>query len=93
MQKRWIGLLVCVLVTGAISTPGHAEGPPAGAENGWVIVQYATPARAAMSTTGYVPTLAEDGYRKLRVPAGKTPERYAAELRAQACDSLQAPEQ
>jgi len=69
------------LAAATIATPGRAEQPPAEPESGWVIVKYETPARQAMSTTGYVPTLAEDGYRRLPVPAGKTPEQYAAELR------------
>jgi subtilisin family serine protease len=64
---------------GGSETP-PAEEPPAD----FVVVQYAAPAQAqaAGDDTSTGRLLAEDGFVRVPVPAGRDPEEFAAELRA-----------
>lgn len=92
MQKRWLGILaLCLLASAAggqqtgLASPGGvapAEAP-GGAPAEYVTVRLAGGADAQQQRQAGAapPTLAEQGYRSLAVPAGQTAQEYLSELR------------
>ena len=94
MRVRWLGLAAVVVAIGAGAASGALSNPAAAAEtpaeyidvhfNTGVSVQQLTP-------DGSPPTLHDQGFRHLPVPAGMTAQEYLAELR-QRSDVLEAVE-
>ena len=84
MHGRWLGLaaLAVALGTGAVSgvrtQSAAAESPVA-----YVDIQLNTGVTIeSLNADGSTPTLAQQGFRHLPVPKGKTSEQYVDELRA-----------
>lgn len=87
MRKRWLGIIALGLVTAfAVKlplqrvAPAFAESGPADYGNR-VIVQYQTQAnREYQVAGGDAPSLADQGFRELTVPAGMTRDAFIAQL-------------
>ena len=83
MRGRWLGLAAIVVALGAGAVSG-AQSRPAAAEapSGYVDVQFDTGVSIqSLNADGSSPTLAQQGFRTLAVPAGMTAEAFVAELR------------
>ncbi|HML99031.1 MAG TPA: S8 family serine peptidase [Tepidiformaceae bacterium] len=85
MRARWLGIFALVLAatTGAATTTLHEPIALAEAPEAYVDVQFDTGVSAQeLRADGLPPTLAEQGFRRLAVPKGKTAGEFLAELRA-----------
>jgi hypothetical protein len=83
VRGRWLGLAAIVVALGAGAVSG-AQSRPAAAEapSGYVDVQFDTGVSIqSLNADGSSPTLAQQGFRTLAVPAGMTAEAFVAELR------------
>lgn len=65
----------------ALPANARAESPLPAAPGEYVVIKLATGARESLRKGGAPPTLAEEGFRILPVPAGKTADEYVTELR------------
>jgi hypothetical protein len=85
VRKRWLGIFaLCVLSCfGGSASAGRAEGPSGEPPDDYVIVQFQGGVSAqALTASGKGPSLAEQGYRTVAVPKGKTRDQFLAELQA-----------
>lgn len=85
MRARWLGMIALVLAatTGAATTTLEEPLALAEAPEAYVDVQFDTGVSAQqLRADGLPPTLAEQGFRRLAVPRGKSVDEFLAELRA-----------
>ena len=81
MRRRWTGLFaVCLLTLVVGASPALAQTAPAGPDQ-YVIIQR-IPSKHALHADGSRPTLAEEGWQTLPVPAGMTTNEFLSKLRA-----------
>lgn len=94
MRARGLALAVIILAVGMGAAAGVRPGRVvAEAPDEYIVVQYDTGRSIEdLGPDGLPPTLAERGYRQVRVPKGRSAEAFAAELR-QAPGVLYADEQ
>ena len=83
MRERWRGLAgLCILaILFLLSGQARAQEPEEAVPQPYVVVKLATGPRESLRRDGVPPTLAEEGFRVVPVPPGKTVEQYLAGLR------------
>lgn len=86
-RLRGLGVLVTLAALAVLTAhPGRVASQPsdglADLDAGYVVVQYASLRVAAQRADGLAPSLQDQGFRSVRVPPGRDPEAFAAELRA-----------
>ena len=82
MRERWLFILAfCVLSTLFGPAVGIASAAPGDAPDEYVVVKFTVAARESSRKGGQPPTLAEQGFRRLAVPKGKSSDQFLAELR------------
>jgi subtilisin family serine protease len=85
VRARWLGLAALVVVVAASAAGGiRAQRAFAAPPDAYVVVQYNTGRTIQdLDADGLPPTLAEQGYRQLAVPAGMTAEEFSKQLKSQ----------
>lgn len=76
-------LILCFLIALIGSAAGTAAAAPGDLPGEYVVVKFNVGGREALRKDGQPPTLAEQGFRRLAVPKGKSRDQFIAELRAQ----------
>lgn len=79
MRHRVALLLLFVVLT--LAAPAVTAAAPPPDEGGSVVVQFASKAVQAQTEEGNPPSLEDQGYRRLEVPPGTTPEAFLARLK------------
>ena len=83
-QVTLFGIAAFFLALAAMSPadPAETRAAPPTPELEYVVVQYAQPAARAQRADGRLPTIEEEGFQRVPVPPGMTPDEYAAQLRS-----------
>lgn len=84
MRERWPGLFAAGILAILLSLPanGHAQAPEPSAPQEYVVIKLAAGPRESLRKAGQPPTLAEEGFRQVPLPKGKTAAEFLAELRS-----------
>ncbi len=80
MRRSLVLLLIAVAFAGAGGV--RVTAAAAGAEREYVVIQVQDTAARAQWSSGEAPSLADQGFRRVPVPAGRDASEYAAELAA-----------